>query len=33
MTGIITLMTEGSELCRREDAERLFAFMNESQPQ
>jgi 6-phosphofructokinase 2 len=31
--GAAAVMTEGSELCRREDAERLFAFMNESQSQ
>ena len=31
--GTAAVMTEGSELCRREDAERLFAFMNESQAQ
>ena len=30
--GAAAVMTEGSELCRREDAERLFAFMNESRP-
>jgi 6-phosphofructokinase 2 len=31
--GTAAVMTEGSELCRREDVERLFAFMNESQAQ
>jgi 6-phosphofructokinase 2 len=31
--GAAAVMTEGSELCRREDAERLFALMSESEPQ
>ncbi len=31
--GTAAVMTEGSEICRREDAERLCAFMNESQPE
>ena len=31
--GTAAVMTEGSELCRREDAERLFAFMNEARAQ
>jgi 6-phosphofructokinase 2 len=30
--GAAAVMTEGSELCRREDAERLFEFMSASQP-
>lgn len=31
--GTAAVMTEGSGICRREDAERLFAFMNEYQPE
>jgi 6-phosphofructokinase 2 len=31
--GTAAVMTEGSELCRQEDAERLFGFMNESKPE